>query len=148
MLLQPNHDYCDACNGKGEFVCCDGGCLRSFHLTCLEPPLDIDQVPEDSWYCKACRAEIVSREITLLQKSNSKTSLSLVGEGMAVRRASAWGPPWLTVSILNLQEPPPRPERGFFRELIAKVDRENPKAFELNPEIKALYKHGQSPPAR
>jgi hypothetical protein len=45
----------------------------------------------------------------------------------------------------NTQEPPPRPERGFFRELIAKVDRENPKAFELSPEIKALYKNGQSP---
>lgn len=60
LPLQPNHDYCDACNGKGQFVCCDGGCLRSFHLTCLEPPLDIDQVPEDSWYCKACKAEVVS----------------------------------------------------------------------------------------
>ncbi|GAA5960472.1 hypothetical protein JCM8115_003190 [Rhodotorula mucilaginosa] len=53
----PNHDYCDACGGKGQFLCCEGGCLRSFHFTCLEPPLELEEVPEDeSWFCKACRA--------------------------------------------------------------------------------------------
>ncbi|TNY19814.1 hypothetical protein DMC30DRAFT_411931 [Rhodotorula diobovata] len=54
----PNHDYCDACGGKGHFLCCEGGCLRSFHFSCLEPPLELDEVPEDSWYCKTCRANI------------------------------------------------------------------------------------------
>ncbi|GAA5978476.1 hypothetical protein JCM10908_004370 [Rhodotorula pacifica] len=53
----PNHDYCDSCGGKGQFLCCEGGCLRSFHFTCLEPPLDLEEVPEDeSWFCKTCRA--------------------------------------------------------------------------------------------
>ncbi|GAA5894114.1 hypothetical protein JCM8208_002351 [Rhodotorula glutinis] len=54
----PNHDYCDACGGKGHFLCCEGGCLRSFHFSCLEPPLELDEVPEDSWYCKTCRAQV------------------------------------------------------------------------------------------
>lgn len=58
--VQPNHDYCDACGGKGQFLCCEGGCLRSFHFTCLEPPLELEEVPEDeSWFCKACRAAAV-----------------------------------------------------------------------------------------
>lgn len=41
-------------------MCCDGGCLRSFHFSCLEPPLDTDDVPEEDWYCKACSAARVS----------------------------------------------------------------------------------------
>ncbi|BGP46045.1 hypothetical protein JCM10450v2_001885 [Rhodotorula kratochvilovae] len=58
VYMLPNHDYCDACGGKGHFLCCEGGCLRSFHFSCLEPPLELDEVPEDSWYCKVCRANI------------------------------------------------------------------------------------------
>ncbi|GAA6016523.1 hypothetical protein JCM10207_002826 [Rhodosporidiobolus poonsookiae] len=56
VVMLPNNDYCDACGGKGNFLCCEGGCLRSFHFQCLEPPLDIDEVPDESWYCKSCRA--------------------------------------------------------------------------------------------
>jgi len=56
---QANNDYCDSCGGKGHFLCCEGGCLRSFHFGCLEPPLEIDEVPEESWFCKACRAKAV-----------------------------------------------------------------------------------------
>ncbi|GAA6061611.1 hypothetical protein JCM10212_000919 [Sporobolomyces blumeae] len=92
----PNNDYCDACGGKGDFLCCDGGCLRSFHFGCLEPPLEIDEVPDESWYCKACRATI---------------------------------------------QPPPRPPRGFFSDLIYKVDTENPKAFSLSSELKTFFKN-------
>ncbi|GAA5995248.1 hypothetical protein JCM5350_002799 [Sporobolomyces pararoseus] len=56
-VLLANNDYCDSCGGKGHFLCCEGGCLRSFHFGCLEPPLEIDEVPEESWFCKACRAK-------------------------------------------------------------------------------------------
>ncbi|KAM0792241.1 hypothetical protein ACM66B_004935 [Microbotryomycetes sp. NB124-2] len=92
----PNHDYCDACGGKGHFLCCDGGCLRSFHLQCLEPPLDIVDVPDTAWFCKSCRA---------------------------------------------LVEPPPKPPRGWFRDLLYKIEIENPKAFQLPPECRNLYKN-------
>ncbi|KAM0753938.1 hypothetical protein T439DRAFT_167600 [Meredithblackwellia eburnea MCA 4105] len=92
----PNNDYCDACHGKGHFLCCDGGCLRSFHFACLEPPLELDDVPDESWYCKACRAKAL---------------------------------------------PPPKPPKGYFRELIYKVECENPKAFTLSAEIKNFYKN-------
>ncbi|KAK4053749.1 hypothetical protein OIV83_001405 [Microbotryomycetes sp. JL201] len=92
----PNHDYCDACGGKGHFLCCDGGCLRSFHFQCLEPPLEIDEVPDEAWYCKACRAAT---------------------------------------------DPPPKPPRGWFRDLLYKVEIENPKAFSLPPEVRSLFKN-------
>ncbi|WWC90591.1 uncharacterized protein L201_005527 [Kwoniella dendrophila CBS 6074] len=53
----PNQDFCSACRGIGRFLCCDG-CPRSFHFMCLEPPLRIDELPdEDAWYCKKCKAE-------------------------------------------------------------------------------------------
>lgn len=56
---QPNNDFCDACHGKGQFLCCEGGCLRSFHFTCLDPPVELDDLPDESWYCKSCRADLV-----------------------------------------------------------------------------------------
>ncbi|GFZ50835.1 hypothetical protein JCM24511_08593 [Saitozyma sp. JCM 24511] len=55
----PNQDFCSACRGIGRFLCCDG-CPRSFHFMCLEPPLRIDELPdEEVWYCKKCRQERV-----------------------------------------------------------------------------------------
>lgn len=61
---QPNNDYCETCGGKGHFLCCDG-CPRSFHFTCLDPPLDLDEVPTESWYCKVCEAARVSSELII-----------------------------------------------------------------------------------
>lgn len=56
---KPNQDFCSACRGIGRFLCCDG-CPRSFHFMCLEPPLRVDELPEEeTWYCKKCRAERV-----------------------------------------------------------------------------------------
>ncbi|GAA5950549.1 hypothetical protein JCM21900_001226 [Sporobolomyces salmonicolor] len=92
----PNNDFCDSCGGKGHFLCCEGGCLRSFHFQCLEPPLEIDEVPDESWFCKACRAAA---------------------------------------------HPPPRPPKGFFSDLILKVETENPKAFTLTADLKSFFKN-------
>ncbi|GAA5841982.1 hypothetical protein JCM11251_001435 [Rhodosporidiobolus azoricus] len=95
-VMLPNNDFCDACGGKGHFLCCEGGCLRSFHFQCLEPPLEIDEVPDESWFCKACRAAA---------------------------------------------HPPPKPPRGYFSDLIYKVETENPKQFSLTNELKTFFKH-------
>ncbi|KAK9456557.1 hypothetical protein V1511DRAFT_509241 [Dipodascopsis uninucleata] len=48
-----NDDFCSACGGIGRFLCCEG-CPRSFHFTCADPPIDEDNLPEDSWFCKSC----------------------------------------------------------------------------------------------
>ncbi|KAF2477945.1 uncharacterized protein BDR25DRAFT_321095 [Lindgomyces ingoldianus] len=46
-------DYCAACKGTGEFICCDG-CPRVFHFLCCDPPR-ID-APEGSFFCHECEA--------------------------------------------------------------------------------------------
>ncbi|KAG9103053.1 hypothetical protein FRC06_000339 [Ceratobasidium sp. 370] len=38
----------------GHLVFCDG-CPRSFHLLCLNPPLD--ELQEETWYCQSCMAK-------------------------------------------------------------------------------------------
>lgn len=43
-----NEENCGACGGPGRFLCCEG-CPKSFHFTCLDPPIDENDLPEDSW---------------------------------------------------------------------------------------------------
>lgn len=48
-----NDEYCSACGGNGDLVCCDG-CTRAFHLICVDPPMEsVSQLPPD-WYCVSC----------------------------------------------------------------------------------------------
>ncbi|KAI9803314.1 MAG: hypothetical protein M1825_002105 [Sarcosagium campestre] len=49
-----NADECSACGGEGDLLCCDG-CDRSFHFTCLDPPMDPENLPE-TWFCFVCAA--------------------------------------------------------------------------------------------
>ena len=57
---QDNNDSCEACEGGGELVCCDG-CVRSFHFYCLDPP----SLPDDpqfqgddiQWFCRYCKTK-------------------------------------------------------------------------------------------
>ncbi|KAL2064428.1 hypothetical protein VTL71DRAFT_4922 [Oculimacula yallundae] len=50
-----NDDYCSACGGNGDLVCCDG-CTRSFHFKCVDPPIIEGSLPlPDDWYCNSCQ---------------------------------------------------------------------------------------------
>lgn len=55
VLQGENVDYCTACGGNGELLCCDG-CTRSFHFKCLDPPMDPNQPPDGEWFCYMCEA--------------------------------------------------------------------------------------------
>lgn len=55
-LKDINADQCSACSGNGKLLCCDG-CVRSFHFTCLDPPMDPLLPPEGEWYCYKCLAK-------------------------------------------------------------------------------------------
>ncbi|GMI92127.1 hypothetical protein HRI_002881800 [Hibiscus trionum] len=44
---------CIICRLDGKLLCCHGkGCQRSYHLSCLEPPLE--EFPLGAWYCLEC----------------------------------------------------------------------------------------------
>ena len=49
--LEDNQDFCDACRKYGDLLCCDS-CTRSYHLQCLDPPLDTP--PEGEFHCPKC----------------------------------------------------------------------------------------------
>ena len=48
-----NNDFCHNCTKSGQLLCCDG-CVKSFHFSCLEPPLDPANPPEGEWFCPKC----------------------------------------------------------------------------------------------
>ncbi|KAK4497902.1 hypothetical protein PRZ48_010557 [Zasmidium cellare] len=56
-VLSENNDFCSACHSSGYLLCCDG-CDRSFHFTCLDPPLsENSQELDEPWFCYICVAK-------------------------------------------------------------------------------------------
>ena len=47
-----NENVCAICGTRGELICCDGTCKRSFHLQCLN--ILPDELPEGKWMCTDC----------------------------------------------------------------------------------------------
>jgi len=47
-------DTCAICDGGGDLLVCDS-CPRTFHITCLDPPLS--SVPTEEWQCPLCIEE-------------------------------------------------------------------------------------------
>ena len=48
-----DNDKCVICDNVGELLICDG-CERSYHLQCLDPPLELENVPDGDWFCPQC----------------------------------------------------------------------------------------------
>lgn len=54
LQASENNDFCSACGASGYLLCCDG-CDRSFHLTCLDPPLEEGAKElNEPWFCYIC----------------------------------------------------------------------------------------------
>ena len=51
MGVDEHQDYCEHCETGGDLLLCDT-CTLSYHLTCLDPPLD--EAPEGVWSCPQC----------------------------------------------------------------------------------------------
>jgi len=54
LEVDSNNGNCDVCEMGGELLCCDF-CSLTFHLRCLEPPLD--KPPTGDWKCPVCSLE-------------------------------------------------------------------------------------------
>ncbi|ORY91956.1 hypothetical protein BCR43DRAFT_497547 [Syncephalastrum racemosum] len=72
-----NLDYCDSCGGTGRFLCCDA-CPKAFHFTCMEPPMDYNDVDnlQEEWYCRECE---YNRRTETRQQESSLPSPSVTG---------------------------------------------------------------------
>ncbi|VDK22183.1 unnamed protein product [Taenia asiatica] len=79
---RPNcHDYCDSCNcSEGDRLVCDR-CPASFHLECLDPPLDSHEAPTGIWYCHRCT--MLSKVSSLYDEDESSSSSSCQSSGVA-----------------------------------------------------------------
>lgn len=77
----PNNDYCSSCGCAGRLLCCET-CPRSFHFTCIDPPMLEEEVPEGAWYCRECfvrrnpplpyRKGLFSQMLNQLERRNPK----------------------------------------------------------------------------
>lgn len=52
-------DFCSACKGAGEFVCCDT-CPRVYHFLCCDPPRF--EPPSGSFFCHECTEKAAAAE--------------------------------------------------------------------------------------
>ncbi|VDL97043.1 unnamed protein product [Schistocephalus solidus] len=67
------HDYCDSCNcTEGDRLVCDR-CPASFHLECLDPPLDAEEAPTGVWYCHRCTMLLKDEEDLSSTSSSTNT---------------------------------------------------------------------------
>ncbi|KAL3315253.1 PHD finger protein 12 [Cichlidogyrus casuarinus] len=56
------HEYCDSCGCiDGDRLVCDR-CPASFHLECLDPPMDSEEADTGVWYCHRCSLIIREEE--------------------------------------------------------------------------------------
>lgn len=107
-----NNEFCDTCEGRGHFICCDG-CPRSFHFNCVNPPLEIDELPEgEHWFCRVCRAEGKDG-------SGSNSAKDRHSAAMAKKRKAS---------------------RGVFDALLRHTEVSNPTIFSLPLEIRNYFK--------
>ncbi|XP_069474334.1 uncharacterized protein [Ambystoma mexicanum] len=100
---QKNDDECAICRDGGELLCCDG-CPKSFHLSCLVPPLT--QIPRGPWRCFPCTVG------TMKQDENQ------VGEKPNEKLTDAQGSVYVSKTAVEreqtlIMEPPSATEAAF-----------------------------------
>ncbi|KAL0093090.1 hypothetical protein J3Q64DRAFT_1722848 [Phycomyces blakesleeanus] len=117
-----NNDYCDACGGLGRFLCCDA-CPKAFHFTCMEPPMEEEEVEriEGQWFCNECQNK----------QDNNTISDSDSGSG------SGSGSGSITISDKRSSER--YRKNGLFEALLQDLKGRNPKAFSLPKEIRTFF---------
>lgn len=72
-----NDDFCFACGGGGDLLLCDR-CTRSYHMHCLDPPLET--APEGDWACPAHKpGRKRSKELGQLERDQEMRAAAAAG---------------------------------------------------------------------
>lgn len=123
-----NNDFCETCGGHGRFVCCDG-CPRSFHFFCMNPPLDIDEMPPSN------AAEVLGPNAA--QKGKSKAGVQ--GSEPQLNTDEMW---FCNVCVAERKPKAVSRLKGFgpFGHLLPILSQQNPKSFQLPPEVRTYFK--------
>ncbi|KAK1410859.1 hypothetical protein QVD17_37400 [Tagetes erecta] len=69
---------CVICDLGGDLLCCDG-CPKTYHIACLDPPLE--QIPNEKWQCPSCCSESNIVEAIDKLESTSKRARTKVKTG-------------------------------------------------------------------
>ncbi|TGZ65344.1 hypothetical protein CRM22_005897 [Opisthorchis felineus] len=89
------HEFCDSCGCiEGERLVCDR-CPASFHLECLDPPLEPDEAPIGVWFCHKCSMTLKDEEDQASTSSSQSTAVTETGSvrsGRPISRSSVRRP--------------------------------------------------------
>ncbi|GAB7364440.1 hypothetical protein MBLNU230_g4981t1 [Neophaeotheca triangularis] len=87
-------DFCSACNGGGEVVCCDG-CNRCFHADCHAPPIPESALQsDDAWHCHVCVEDqrLANGDLTLGDAARATTGSDIRLSGAGSDGLDAYDP--------------------------------------------------------
>jgi hypothetical protein len=99
---------------------------------CLEPPLRIDELPdEEVWYCKKCRQERVRSLHTSIMSLPTRWRADV----LQVRKESSTASPSKDKDL--------KPIPAVFKQLSKKIDSDNPTQFRLPTEIRQYFVGGE-----
>ncbi|KAG9237227.1 hypothetical protein BJ875DRAFT_370497 [Amylocarpus encephaloides] len=141
-----NDDYCAACGGNGDLVCCDG-CNRSFHFKCVDPPMIEGALP-DAWYCNSCNCKFNPQPI----EERTNPAFGLLLQNLQSKNPSAFHLPKSireyfegvqTGAEGEYEEPaPPKPKNNGHVEIENTPDDEEdePKGFYEETQFGTVYK--------
>jgi len=92
--VNDDHDVCVICEDVGTLLICDG-CEKSYHPDCLDPPLEMEKVPDGDWFCFQCNNEKkpaaavqqTTTNLNLLSKRRRYTAITTTTTTKAVAAA-------------------------------------------------------------
>ncbi|SPO43915.1 uncharacterized protein PSANT_01600 [Moesziomyces antarcticus] len=126
-----NNDFCEVCLGHGRFVCCDG-CPRSFHFFCMNPPLDIDEMPPSN------AAQVLGpAKANPVQKGKAKAGEP--GAGSDLNMDEMW---FCNVCVAERKPKAVSRPKGLgpFGYLLPILSQQNPKSFQLPADVRTYFK--------
>lgn len=77
---------CVICNLGGDLLCCDG-CPKTYHITCLDPPLK--KIPNGKWQCPNCCSESNSVEVIDKLDPTSKRARTKIPIGKSISKTKS-----------------------------------------------------------